>query len=133
VQELQDAQHDLEKHQLLGGIIATIRAGDQVANDEMMRIIRSNVDLSQLAAHVRNECRANLAIQQAFDSIRFVIDGPNELPSPAQILGSAAPFHTGHPRSRTLSGNSFKSTSSETSSSMLTGNSTTSLNSIGEV
>jgi len=88
VQELADAQLDLERHkQLLGGIIATIRVGDYEANNDLVRIIRSGVDLSQLAAHVRNECRANLAIQRAYEQIDFVIDGPRELPSPTQILG----------------------------------------------
>jgi hypothetical protein len=92
VQELRDAQHDLQTYrQLLGGIIATIRAGDMLANQELTRVSRSNVDLSQLAAHVRNECRANLSTQRAFESIQFVTDGPKELPPAGQILGSAAP------------------------------------------
>lgn len=86
VQELADKQLDLEKHQqLLGGIIATIRGGGYSATEDLIRVIRSNVDLSQLAAHVRNECRANIAIQQAFDKIDFVIDGGSELPSPSQL------------------------------------------------
>jgi hypothetical protein len=130
VQELQDAQHDLQNHrQLLGGIIATIRAGDMLANQELVRVIRSNVDLSQLAAHVRNECRANLSIQRAFESIHFLIDDPKELPSAGQILGSAAPPSVdGIPPGRTLSGHSSHSTNSETSSGITTGNSTSSLN-----
>ncbi|OCT53537.1 putative C6 finger domain protein [Cladophialophora carrionii] len=86
VQELADKQLDLEKHQqLLGGIIATIRAGGFSATEDLVRVIRSDVDLSQLAAHVRNECRANMAIQQAFEKIDFVIDGGPELPSPTQL------------------------------------------------
>jgi hypothetical protein len=86
VQELADKQLDLEKHQqLLGGIIATIRAGGFSATEDLIRAIRSDVDLSQLAAHVRNECRANMAIQQAFDKIDFIIDGGPELPSPSQL------------------------------------------------
>ncbi|EXJ95432.1 hypothetical protein A1O1_00553 [Capronia coronata CBS 617.96] len=92
VQDLADAIVQLERHkQLLGGIIATIRAGDADANNDLFRVIRSRVDLSQLAAHVRNECRANLAIQQVYEQIDFVIDGPRDLPSPDQILGDMAP------------------------------------------
>lgn len=56
-----------------------------------MRIIRSGVDLSQLAAHVRNECRANVAIQQAFDRIDFTINGHDELPSVDQVFGTDVP------------------------------------------
>ncbi|OAL32895.1 hypothetical protein AYO20_07686 [Fonsecaea nubica] len=85
-QELADKQLALERHQqLLGGIIATVRAGGFNATEDLLRVIRSGVELSQLAAHVRNECRANIAIQQAFEQIDFVIDGGTELPSPAQM------------------------------------------------
>lgn len=88
VQELADTQLQLERQrQLLGGIIAVVRVGDANANNDLARVIRSGVDLSQLAAHVRNECRASRAIQQAFDEIDFTIDGPLELPSPSQVLG----------------------------------------------
>jgi len=88
VQELADTHVQLERHrQLLGGIIAIVKAGDYNANNDLARVMRSDVDLSQLAAHVRNECRSNIAIQQAFDQIDFNIDGPLELPSPTQILG----------------------------------------------
>ncbi|KIW16264.1 hypothetical protein PV08_06315 [Exophiala spinifera] len=88
VQELADTQVQLERHrQLLGGILAIVKAGDANANEDLARVIRSGVDLSQLAAHVRNECRANTSIQVAFDKIDFTIDGPMELPSPSQILG----------------------------------------------
>src|ERR1700761_6425862 len=63
VQDLAEKQHDLEKHQqLLGGIIATIRAGGTSATEDLIRSIRSGIDLSQLAAHVRNECRTSIAI-----------------------------------------------------------------------
>ncbi|KIW73494.1 hypothetical protein PV04_01607 [Phialophora macrospora] len=100
VQELADKQLDLEKHQqLLGGIIATIRAGGFSATDDLIRTIRSDVDLSQLAAHVRNECRANIAIQQAFDKIDFVINGGPELPSPSQMQmmpGNLIPDESSH-------------------------------------
>ncbi|KAL2441076.1 hypothetical protein ABEF95_011675 [Exophiala dermatitidis] len=92
VQELADALLQLERHkQLLGGIIATIRVGDNTANEDLIRVIRSGVDLSQLAAHVRNECRANIAIQQVYEQIDFTIDGPRELPSATQVLGGMAP------------------------------------------
>jgi hypothetical protein len=86
VQELAEKQLDLEKHQqLLGGIIATIRAGTITAQEDLLRVIRSNVDMSQLAAHVRNECRANVAIQQAYEAIDFTINGVLSLPSPADL------------------------------------------------
>ena len=114
VQDLADAYLDLEKHrQLLGGIIATIRVGDAEANEDLVRVIRSKVDLSQLAAHVRNECRANMAIQRAFDEIDFVIDGPKELASPTQLLSEAPQMDA------LASTTSRESESSDTSTSML--------------
>ncbi|EXJ89485.1 hypothetical protein A1O3_02552 [Capronia epimyces CBS 606.96] len=92
VHELAETQVQLERHkQLLGGMIATIRAGDFDANSDLIRVVRSGVDLSQLAAHVRNECRSNVSIQQAYEQIDFCIDGPLELPSPTQVLGEIAP------------------------------------------
>jgi len=92
VQELAGAHQDLERcKQLLGGIIATIRAGDFNANNDLVRLIRSEVDLSQLAAHVRNECRANVAIRHAYDRINFVIDDPEVLPSPNKVLSPTSP------------------------------------------
>lgn len=99
VQDLASTQYDLEKHRhLLGGILATIRAGNPEANADLVRVIRSGVDLSQLAAHVRNECRANLMIQEAFEAIEFVIDGPKELPSPAKLLNETYPSVFEHRR-----------------------------------
>ena len=116
VQDLADTQLDLDRHrQLLGGIIATIRVGDDEANIDLVRVIRSGVDLSQLAAHVRNECRANLAIQKAFDDINFLIDGPRELPSPTQLLSQLPAHELLHPSI------SMGSESSETSANHFTG------------
>lgn len=88
VQDLADAHTELyRQRELLGGIIATIRAGDHVSYGELIRLIRSEVDLSQLAAYVRNECRTNLAIQNAYESINFIIDGGDHLASSTQMLG----------------------------------------------
>jgi hypothetical protein len=75
-QQLAEALRDLERHkQLLGGIIATIRAGDFNANNDLTRTICTDVDLSQLAAHARNECRASFAVQQEYDQIDFTRNG----------------------------------------------------------
>ncbi|KEF59645.1 uncharacterized protein A1O9_04491, partial [Exophiala aquamarina CBS 119918] len=87
VHDLAESQVNLKRHQqLLGGIIATLKAGDDESTRDLIRVIRSGVDLSQVAAHVRNECRANVEIQHAYDEIIFHIDGPLELPSPTQLL-----------------------------------------------
>lgn len=89
VQDLAEAQLDLERcRQVLGGIIATIRAGDNRSNEEVVTLIRSGVGLSQLAAHLRNECRSNPEIQEAYEAIDFNMDGQENLPSPTQILSS---------------------------------------------
>ncbi|KAI1610346.1 hypothetical protein EDD37DRAFT_24157 [Exophiala viscosa] len=121
VQELADTQIQLERHkQLLGGMIAIVKAGDYDANSDLNRVIRSGVDLSQLAAHVRNECRSNLAIQQSFDQIEFIIDGPLELPSPTQILSG---INTDPPPS-TLSRGSGSNSDSSIETQLLSGNPT---------
>ena len=86
--ELLEAQANVESYQhLLGGMLATFRAGDPAENEDLLAVIRSGVDLSQLAAHVRNARRANAAIHQAYAAIHFAIDGgPEELPSQNQLL-----------------------------------------------
>lgn len=92
IQELSETQNNLERHrQLLGGIIAIFRAGSVDTAEALVASIRSGVDLSQLAAHVRNARRASPAINSSFADIEFVIDGPEELPSPAQILNTTMP------------------------------------------
>lgn len=94
-----EAQTSLERHrQLLGGILSTIRVGSAEATSDLLDTIRSGVDLSQLAAHVRNARRADPAIDQAFLSINFIIDGPEELPSPEQLLQSMQQGRSQSPR-----------------------------------
>jgi len=48
-------------------------------------MMRSGVDLSQTAAYVRNECRANAMVERAYNEIDFTMDGPVELPGPVQM------------------------------------------------
>ena len=87
VHELLLAQEKLERHQqLLGGIIATIKAGTQQDADELVYQIRTGMNLSQLAAHVRNAVRSSEEKQHEYDKIEYVIDGGSDLPSPGQIL-----------------------------------------------
>jgi hypothetical protein len=62
------------------------------ANRDLICMIRSGLKLPQLAAHVRNGCRANGAIQQAYENIDFLIDKTNNLPSPAHILNGMDPI-----------------------------------------
>jgi len=85
-QELIETQLKLERNsELLGGIIATIKAGSWSAVDELVRIIRSGVDMSQAAAYVRNERRASAVVEKAYDETDFTMDGSVELPSPLQM------------------------------------------------
>ena len=87
VQDLAQAQHDLEHYrQLLGGILAIFQAGSNESTTDLVHLIRNGTDLSSMAAFVRNEVRASLPIQQAFRGIDFHINGPPELPSPSQLL-----------------------------------------------
>jgi len=88
VQDLAEARVELQQlRQLLGGIIATIRVGSHEATTNLIQLIRSRNDLAQVAAFVRNETRADIAVRQAFDDINFLIDSSRPLPSPGQVLG----------------------------------------------
>ena len=60
----------------------------------MIRLIRGGIDLSQLAAYVRNEVRANLQVENAFQNIDFHLNGPSELPSPSTLLASLDPHQS---------------------------------------
>ena len=87
VQDLALAQEKLDRHQeLLGGVLATVRVGSEQETAELLAQVRSGMNLSQLAAHVRNAVRSNVDIQSAYDAIDFTIDGGHDLPSPHQIL-----------------------------------------------
>ncbi|MBA7493001.1 hypothetical protein ES702_03556 [subsurface metagenome] len=55
-----------------------------------MDTIRSTVDLSQIAAHVRNARRADPAIEDAFSQVQFVLDSSEELPSPSILLNATS-------------------------------------------
>ena len=75
-------------------MIATIRAGNFQDTEELLRQIRSGVNLSQLAAHVRNALRTDKDKQSVFNSIEFTIDHGSELPSPTQILDDMQNYNT---------------------------------------
>lgn len=91
--ELNEANHKLESHRkLLGGIIATIRAGSDEQMSHLIGLIRQRNDLSQLAAHIRNGLNTDRAIYQDYSTIVFEIDGPPELPSPTQLLAHGNAF-----------------------------------------
>jgi hypothetical protein len=100
VQELAQAQNDLHKtRQLLGGIIAILRAANTGITNDLIHLIRADTDLSSIAAYVRNEVRANPSAELAFQSIDFYIDGNSDLPSPAQLLSrlGGRSLHLKHP------------------------------------
>ncbi|ETN39346.1 uncharacterized protein HMPREF1541_05569 [Cyphellophora europaea CBS 101466] len=89
VQELALAEMDLSRKQaLLGGIISIIRAGGSRSTNDLVDFIRSGIDLSSLAAYVRNEVYTNMAVEQAYRDIDFTItiEGGSDLPSPSQLL-----------------------------------------------
>ena len=87
VQDLAQAQHDLERaRQLLGGMVAILRAGTLESTMDLAALIKTGTDLSSLAAYVRNEVRAHLAVERAFLAIDFHSNGHFELPSPTQLL-----------------------------------------------
>jgi hypothetical protein len=87
VHDLAHAQTALERcRQLLGGIISIFRAGSEETIADLIHLMRQPADLSTISAHVRNEIRSNPLLEQAFHTIDFQIDGPDDLPSPTQLL-----------------------------------------------
>lgn len=65
-----------------------IGAGDVQQINDLIQVIQMGGDLSQLAAHVRNGLRSSVALAQAYNTMTFGVDGPLELPLPAQLLSS---------------------------------------------
>lgn len=90
--DLSETQNNLKRHrQLIRRIIAVLRVGNTKTAEDLVTIIRLGVDLSQLAAYVRNARRMNIAIDSSFADIKFVIDGLEELPSIEQLLSTTVP------------------------------------------
>jgi hypothetical protein len=71
---------------LLGGIIATIRIGDDEQIAHFLDLIRERNNLSQLAAHISNGLNTDHNLYQEYSTVVFDIDSPPGLPSPAQLL-----------------------------------------------
>lgn len=93
--------HKLDSHRkLLGGIIATIRAGNNEQVSHLVQMIRERDDLSQLAAHIRNGLNTYIALQQDYATIVFESDGPPELPSPSRLLPHGNAFNRTEPHMR---------------------------------
>jgi hypothetical protein len=55
-------------------------AGDAQQINDLIDVIRTGVDLSQLAAHARIGIRSSVALAQAYNAIIFEMDGPPQLP-----------------------------------------------------
>ncbi len=93
VQDLAQAQHDLDHYRhLVGGVIAIFKAGSSQSANDFAHLVRNGADMSSLAAFVRNEVRSTEVLQRAFESIDFHIDGPSDLPSPTQLLKGMEAF-----------------------------------------
>lgn len=90
-------------------MIAIVRAGGARSTNDLVDIVRSGIDLSSLAAYVRNEVRASMAVEQAFHTIDFNMDSRLDLPSPSQLLsridsGQQIQVPNSHPPSESTSG-----------------------------
>ena len=87
-----------------------MRAGGNDATTDLVQLIRSGIDLSSLAAYVRNEVRANFAVEHSFHDLDFTLDGTPDLPSPTQLLNRHEQQQVTHHRSESVSGHSSYST-----------------------
>ncbi|KAK5100450.1 hypothetical protein LTS08_005199 [Lithohypha guttulata] len=79
IQHLAETRLVLERYQqLIGGIVAILRADDDGLARDLVNAIRSDTDLSQLAAHVRNVRRDMPNVEHAFSQINFSIEDTEE-------------------------------------------------------
>lgn len=117
MQDLADAQVDLTRYrELLGGMISIVRAGGSRSTNDLVEFVRTGIDLSSLAAYVRNEVRANLSVEQAFHDIDFNMNtGGLDLPSPSQLLSRLDSGQLAIPNSHQASHPGSESTSTSAS------------------
>jgi hypothetical protein len=75
----------------------------------LISLIRGRNELSQLAAHIRNGLNTDRGLYEDYSTIVFEIDGPPELPSPAQLLahGNAFGSPESHYRQNSLDSDSY--------------------------
>jgi len=66
---------------LLGGIIATIRAGTPETVDDLIRVIRQGTDMAQIAFFVDNLMVNSPGLYQAFENIDFDMDDSPRQPT----------------------------------------------------
>lgn len=67
-----------------------LRAGSDETVRTLVIVVQSGVDLSQVAAHVRNAVRSEQAIQVVYDETTLHIDGQQDLPSATAIFNLSA-------------------------------------------
>lgn len=116
VQDLAEAQMELGRYrELLGGMIAIIRGGGSRSSNDLIEFVRTGVDLSSLAAYVRNEVRASLSVEQAFHEIDLNMNGRLDLPSPSQLLSRLDSVQSLQPPSQQPSHPGSESTSTSAS------------------
>jgi hypothetical protein len=116
MQELAEAQLDLTRcRELLGGMISIMRAGSLQSTNDLVDFVRTGIDLSSLAAYVRNEVRASMAIEQSFHEIDFNMNNGLDLPSPSQLLNRMDSAQSMQPHNQQLSHPESESTSTSTS------------------
>lgn len=114
--DLAEAQVDINRYrELLGGMISIFRAGGARSTNDLIDFVRSGIDLSSLAAYVRNEVRASLAVEQAFHEIDFNMGSTLDLPSPSQLLSRLDSAQSTQPQSHQLSHPGSESTSTSAS------------------
>lgn len=132
VQELAQASHDLHHYQqLVGGIIAIFKAGSRQSMNDFAHLVGTDADISSLSAFVRNEVRSTQSLQRAFENIDFHIDGPSDLPSPAQLLSRMEAF-TGSDSGSTSNYNTNDSASNYNTNGSTSSHSTNGITSNGQ-
>lgn len=66
---------------LLGGILATIRAGDHQTVDDLLRTVRARSGLPDLASYVDNLMTTNATIYEEFQQVDFYLDDAPRQPA----------------------------------------------------
>ncbi|EXJ78838.1 hypothetical protein A1O1_09240, partial [Capronia coronata CBS 617.96] len=70
MQEITDTVAQVRHHRgLLAGIFAIIRKGGEGGTDNLVNLIKTTEDLTQIASYVRDEVDADATVQQAYHAI----------------------------------------------------------------
>ena len=87
LRELGERNRDLERHHvLLGGLVASLQVGDDELIHGLVDLVRTRIDLPDLAAYVDFIMANNPIVYEAYKQISFYMDDSPLQPSVARVV-----------------------------------------------